>query len=113
MNWMNELRRILGRARKEPAMAPPPGHVTCEEAAERVFEWLDGELEDEMAARVGTHLETCAHCYPMLRFEQGFREAVARAAGAIEGAPGDLEARILKALDAEEGGQSAGPSGSS
>jgi len=108
MNWMNELRRILGRARKEPAMAPPPGHVTCEEAAERVFEWLDGELEEEMAARVGTHLETCAHCYPMLRFEQGFREAVTRAASGIGGAPSDLESRILKALDAEGGGGSTG-----
>lgn len=103
MNWMDELRRILGRARTEPSMAAPPGNVTCEEAAERVFEWLDGELQEEMASRVGTHLETCARCYPMLRFEQGFREAVSRAAGGIGGAPRDLESRILKALHAEGG----------
>jgi len=110
MNWIDELRRILSRAREESGLGPRPGGLSCHEAAERVFEWLDGELDDDLAARVGIHLETCVHCYPMLRFEQGFREAVARAAARIEGAPSDLEARILAALSMED---EAGPGPSS
>jgi len=66
-----------------------------------VYEWLDGELEPDMADRVGTHLQTCARCYPFLRFETSFREAVTRAAERSRAdltTPATLEARILESL---------------
>jgi len=105
MKWIDELRRLLQRAQRQGATpAPPPdgreGGISCLEAAEHLYEWLDAELDPDMTTRVGIHLETCARCYPFLVFERSFREAVTRAAEQ-EGAPKDLKARILKSLEAE------------
>jgi anti-sigma factor (TIGR02949 family) len=99
MKWPEELRRLLHRLRKQPP-EEEPGGITCQDAAERLFEWLDGELDEDMQGRVGTHLEACARCYPRLLFEKSFREAVTRAARDEE-APEELRARILKDLEAE------------
>lgn len=99
MKWTEELKRLLLRMRKQPPVEEPGG-ISCEEAAERLFEWLDGELDPEMEARVGTHLEACARCYPRLLFEKSFREAVARAARDGR-APEELRRRILEGLESE------------
>jgi anti-sigma factor (TIGR02949 family) len=99
MKWTEELRRLLHRMRKQPP-EEEPGGISCWEAAERLFEWLDGELDEDTEERVGTHLEACARCYPRLLFEQSFREAVARAVG-HEGAPEQLRERILEQLETE------------
>lgn len=102
MSWVKELRRLLDEARRKlpPSVGGLQGGVTCREAADHLQEWLDSELDEEMAARVGVHLETCARCYPRLAFERAFREAVERAARA-EKAPPDLKARVLQALESE------------
>ena len=117
MNWRDELRRLVGRVRNEAPASEPlpdaPGGLSCREAAERVYEWLDGELEPDMADRVGTHLQTCARCYPFLRFETSFREAVTRAAAHARSetpTPAGLEARILESL-AEAGFGTPSPPG--
>lgn len=105
MKWIEELRRLLRKVGQQDAPGSPAGNgmeggVSCREAAEGIFEWLDGELEPERARGVGEHLETCARCYPLLVFERSFREALARAAA--EGSvPDGLEDRILKSLAAE------------
>ena len=102
MKWADELRRVLDRLKGQaPAEgAGMEGGVSCQEAAEHLYEWLDGELDPGMAQRVGTHLEVCARCYPVLVFERSFRDAVARVAR--EGkAPSDLKERILRDLEEE------------
>ena len=105
MDWTHELRRLLGRMRggEGVAMQRSPGGISCQEAAERVFEWMDGALDPEETARVGTHLRTCAHCYPMLRFEEAFRAAVKDAASRPGAAPAGLEDRITEALTGSGG----------
>ena len=40
-----------------PLMLP-----TCEQVADRLSEWLDGELERDVARRVELHLATCTRC---------------------------------------------------
>jgi mycothiol system anti-sigma-R factor len=105
MRWADELRRLLRRPKKDP-MTEEPGGLSCQEAAERLFEWLDGELEPELGARVGEHLETCARCYPWLVFERSFRAAVAGAAR-VDRAPEALRRRILSQLKQE--GSDPGP----
>ncbi|TVR51453.1 MAG: hypothetical protein EA421_15170 [Gemmatimonadales bacterium] len=105
MKWIEELRRLLRKVEREGPTGSMSedgmeGGVSCQEAAEGLFEWLDGELDPERAAGVGEHLETCARCYPFLVFERSFREALARAAE--EGsAPEELQDRILESLKAE------------
>lgn len=100
MSWNEELRRLLGRLRREPPPPELPGGISCQDAAERLYEWLDGELEPEMESAVGMHLKNCALCYPFLMFESSFREAVARSAG-DEKAPEKLREDILSALGDE------------
>jgi anti-sigma factor (TIGR02949 family) len=101
MSWMDELRRLIGRARQAEPAPVEPGNISCQEAAERIFEWLDGELDPEMNDRVGAHLRECARCYPFLRFEEAFREAVRRAGARTEPTPESLEARVLGSLHDE------------
>lgn len=84
--------------------AEEPGGISCRETAERLFEWLDGELDPDMTERVGTHLEACARCYPRLLFEKSSRETLARVAGDEE-APDELRAQIMRQLE-EEGFES-------
>lgn len=98
MNWMEELRRLIGRARQAEPEPDPPGGISCREAAERIFEWLDGELDPDMQDRVGVHLRECALCYPFLRFEEAFREALKRAGSRVEPTPETLQSRVLGSL---------------
>jgi len=95
---MSDLRRLLGRERssKGSGVANP---ATCEEAVERVFEWLDGELDPESATRIGEHLEICARCYPMVRFERSFRAAFERACR-CERMPDEVAAGVMDQLKA-------------
>jgi hypothetical protein len=87
MKWIDELRRLLSRSGSHPSTErPAEGGISCTEAAERVFEWLDGELDEEMSDRVGIHLKTCARCYPFLVFEEAFQEAIRRVEP-VEAAP--------------------------
>ncbi len=97
MTWTDDLRRLLARLRRGRPAESGPEALTCQEAAERIFEWLDGELDPELADQVGSHLETCARCYPRLRFERAFREALTRATKE-QGAPDGLEERVLQSL---------------
>jgi len=93
LNWIDELRRRLLRARREQ-----PAHgVTCHEAVEKVVEWLDGELDAEEERRIGSHLEVCARCYPAVRFERAFREALERSAG-VDSCPESVRERVVQAL---------------
>ncbi len=98
MNWMEELRRLLMRARGRSPAKGSVAPVTCQEALDRVVEWLDGELEGDEVERIGGHLETCARCYPAVRFERAFREAVARAAVVADPCPPAVREGILEAL---------------
>ncbi|TVR64000.1 MAG: hypothetical protein EA422_07625 [Gemmatimonadales bacterium] len=115
MNWMDELRRLIRRAREsEPAPGPEPGTaqgepggLTCQEAAARVYEWLDGELDADMHDRVGEHLTTCAHCYPFLQFEDAFRRALQRVGAHPVRAPSDLGDRVRQSLRKEGFGKGA------
>jgi mycothiol system anti-sigma-R factor len=96
---MDELRRWLRRARGASGdlMEDP---ASCEEALERIFEWLDGELDPESARRIGAHLEVCARCYPMVKFERSFRSALDRACR-CEGIPDEVESGVMKALESQ------------
>ncbi len=101
MTWTDDLRRILQRLRGERPEAQPPGGIECHEAMAKIFDWLDNELDPQEAECVGEHLQTCARCYPRLKFEQAFCEALKRASS-NETAGADLQQQILDAL-VEEG----------
>ena len=71
--------------------------IPCEEAAARLFEYLDGELEDVSEEEVRAHLDVCATCYPRVQFERHFLDALQRSqnGGRVSD---DLRARVIQSL---------------
>ncbi|MBT3327835.1 MAG: hypothetical protein HN396_16545 [Gemmatimonadales bacterium] len=55
------------------------------------------ELGEVPHTRVQAHFDVCQGCYPHLRLEGAFRDAVQRGA-AGQGAPPDLKGKLLEAL---------------
>jgi anti-sigma factor (TIGR02949 family) len=100
MSWIDELRRLLRRAKESPPMEEPSGEGSCHDALERIFDWLDGELAPDQEASVGAHLQTCGRCYPVLKFEKAFLEALARVAEKDE-VPEELQGKVLRSLETE------------
>ena len=78
-------------------MSDAPRRLDCREAADRLYEYLDGELTPADEAAVRTHLADCAGCFSLFGFESAylrFLEARARA----RNAPPALKRRILDQL---------------
>ena len=94
MSLMQRILKMLGAA---PNGASSQGQVSCHDALRLVHEFLDGELKDVTAAEVKAHLEACEHCYPHLRLEESFREALRRVTLG-ESAPPELRARVKELL---------------
>ncbi|HZD04955.1 MAG TPA: zf-HC2 domain-containing protein [Longimicrobiales bacterium] len=97
-------RKWLGRRGDGPGEAGSPEAIPCHDALSRLYELLDGELDDRTAGQVAAHLEACRRCYPHLASERAFKAALRRA---LEGrkAPRELRRRVLRLLDeAVEGG---------
>lgn len=79
---------------------PECGGITCEEAVERVYEFLDGELDPGWMERVREHAEICRRCTPHFEFERVFLEHVRRKGLRPERSE-LLEKRIREALESE------------
>ena len=71
--------------------------ISCEEALRLVHDFLDGELEGVSPAEVKAHFEVCQGCYPHLRLERAFREAMRRAC-ARQTAPPELRDKVERLL---------------
>ncbi len=100
---MGFFEKLFG-SRRRGGNGGKPREISCEEALRRVHEFIDGELEDVSTAEVQAHFEQCQRCYPHLRLEQAFREAMRRAC-ADEKAPDGLRDRLEKMLaEAAESG---------
>ena len=71
MSAFDRLKRLLGLSgEKANGGEPPGGMISCDEAAARLFEYLDGELDGVSAEEVRRHLEICKACYPRAQFEK-------------------------------------------
>jgi anti-sigma factor (TIGR02949 family) len=76
-------------------------HPDCHHALERLYEFLDGELEPDQMDEMRRHIETCERCYPHIRMTTEFKEALRRAALAQPCCPDDLRHRIAHLLQQE------------
>jgi len=71
--------------------------LSCQQAVDRVYEYLDGELDAETTERVRAHLEVCKKCYPYFNFERIFLDHIrSRSLGSEQNER--LEQRVLDAL---------------
>jgi anti-sigma factor (TIGR02949 family) len=76
--------------------------ITCDEASARLFEFLDGELDDILEEEVRRHLEVCKACCPRAQFEKHFLEALRRSRNDGQ-ASSILKKWVLQALAEDEG----------
>jgi len=51
-----------------------PDDLDCDAVAERLWDFVDGELPPREMAAVDAHLEDCERCFPVYRFRQAFRD---------------------------------------
>lgn len=84
---------------------PDPEHqattMSCAEALERIYEFLDGELTADVEERIQRHLGVCRQCYPHFRHEEVFLRFLERRAQIVS-APPALRRRIMQMLVNEE-----------
>jgi mycothiol system anti-sigma-R factor len=69
---------------------------SCEEALDRLYEYIDNELPPEELRRVAEHLENCTNCDAERRVNERIKELVAGCPK--EEAPDDLRARVLAVI---------------
>jgi len=77
--------------------------ISCRDALNLIYEFLDGELTDVSEDEVRAHFEVCQQCFPHLKLEESFLSAVHRCAER-ECAPSELRGRVLSLLsEVDEG----------
>ncbi len=85
-------------------MSGAPDRIDCQQALDRVYEYLDAELTAESEAAVRHHIVECAPCFQLFDFERAylaFLEARTRA----QHAPPEARRAILNTLLTEAGEQ--------
>jgi mycothiol system anti-sigma-R factor len=71
--------------------------MNCEEAVEKVWQFLDKELDGASFVEMQKHLEECRHCFSKVEFEERLR-AMLRRSCCSEQAPPELRERLSKLL---------------
>ncbi|MBW3561205.1 MAG: zf-HC2 domain-containing protein [Actinobacteria bacterium] len=75
--------------------------ISCEEAVDRLWHFLERELEDDRRADIEQHLAFCRRCCGELEFAQELRAFLAEAARPR--LPQDVEGRLVGFIDELEG----------
>jgi anti-sigma factor (TIGR02949 family) len=71
--------------------------MSCHEAMERLWEFLDGEMPDEDRQALQRHLEVCGRCYPAYDFQRAYLEYTRRLA-TQEQAPPELRKQLFQRI---------------
>jgi mycothiol system anti-sigma-R factor len=74
--------------------------ISCREAVEKLWPYIDGEVTAEEASAIRAHLHACGCCHPHFDFQKAFCNLVGQLARSH--APPDLRKQILACLLAEE-----------
>ncbi|HET7622446.1 MAG TPA: zf-HC2 domain-containing protein [Gemmatimonadaceae bacterium] len=75
--------------------------LTCAQAIEKIYEFLDGELTPQVEEGIRAHLAICRKCYPNFRHEEVFLRFLEQRSR-MEKAPPELRRHIMQMLMDEE-----------
>jgi mycothiol system anti-sigma-R factor len=78
-------------------------HAHCEDLAERIERFLDGELDASAAEELGEHLDDCLPCTQERELRSRLRELVRE--GCAERAPAELVERVRARLSEVAAGE--------
>ncbi len=80
---------------------PAPGGIDCGRVMAQLYEYIDGEIEDEeTVGKIRKHLELCQKCYPKYNFERAFLRFISDQGRTS--APPELRRKIFHSLLEEE-----------
>lgn len=110
MSFLERLRRLMqgeeppvvSEGKEGECPSASTRHITCAQALEKINEYLDGELDDVTHEEVAEHFRVCKRCFPHLRLEERFREALRRSQEG-EACPDHVKTQVLELLAAEAG----------
>jgi mycothiol system anti-sigma-R factor len=71
--------------------------MNCQDCLDRMWQYIDGELDVESTDELQRHLAQCRECFSEAEFERQLKAMVRRACGA-ERAPERLRERLTKIL---------------
>jgi mycothiol system anti-sigma-R factor len=80
--------------------------ISCEEALERVFEYLDRALEEAEYCDIEDHLSVCRSCYSRVEFERRLKDHLHELG--TEKVPAALEEKVLEIVQRYPGKSRAG-----
>ncbi|MFP5224488.1 MAG: mycothiol system anti-sigma-R factor [Actinomycetota bacterium] len=75
--------------------------MDCDALVERLYAYLDGEIDGLDREEIRAHLEECGGCHEYADFERTVLELIKKKC--CEQAPPELLAKLRAALDAEAG----------
>ncbi|GAA2903061.1 hypothetical protein GCM10010517_69020 [Streptosporangium fragile] len=70
----------------------------CREVLEKVYSYLDGELDEGKYADIRQHLDECHPCLEEYGLEQVIKQLIAKHCGCDQ-ASADLRAKVLNRID--------------
>ena len=70
----------------------------CGEVLDRVYTYLDGELDNDRIAEIRKHLDECGPCLEEYGLEEAVKRLVAKHCG-CDPVPGDLRAKVLSRIE--------------
>ncbi|MGH7502448.1 MAG: zf-HC2 domain-containing protein [Longimicrobiales bacterium] len=73
--------------------------IPCNVVMQRLWAFIDGELDTSSGEAVREHLEMCRRCYPRYDFQRAYFRLMERTAAEPE--PAELRSRIFQVLLAE------------
>ena len=73
-----------------------PHEVPCTQVLDRIYAYLDGELDDVDCAKVRQHLDECGPCLARYDLERTVKTLVARSCSEV--APDGLRQRVMLSI---------------
>ena len=71
-----------------------PHEVPCTEVLDRVYAYLDRELDENSCVKIRQHLDECGPCLREYGLEEAVKQIVHRCCG-NDAAPGELRAKVM------------------
>ncbi len=78
----------------------PPGGIDCARVVERLYDYIDQELDEKLAEQIREHLRLCKRCFPRYDFEKAFLRFLSMQ-GRLS-APPELRRRIFQDILEQE-----------
>lgn len=75
-----------------------PHETDCSDVLDRVYAYLDGELDEDLCKDIRRHLDECGPCLKEYGLDKAVKQLVARHCG-CDPVPDDLRARVMSRIE--------------